>query len=495
MFRLKLSPAGLTLLLPGGAPLNDALFAQGVEFPCGGHGRCKGCRVKVLEGALPVLAAERERLTAPELDAGWRLACLHQVAGDLHLELAQWEMPVLGDATPFPFQPRAGFGVAVDLGTTTLVAQLVDLGTGTVLAVASALNAQARFGADVMSRLEHAARGGQPMLNELIRSQVGRLVGDLLRQAGIASPARVALVGNTAMHHLFCGLPVAPLARYPFRPDRVGRIRFSAGELGWPGPAGVPVEFLPCIGGFVGADVLAGIIATGMAQGDGLTALVDLGTNGEIVVGDRKRLLATSTAAGPAFEGARITHGMRAATGAISAVRVADGALACRVIGGGPARGLCGSGLVDAIAAGLDLGRIEPSGRMPGPPLQLRDGIVLMPADVREFQLAKGAIAAGLRLLTEKLGATLGDLARVHLAGAFGNYVDTASACRVGLLPVPPGKILPAGNTALLGAKLALFQDPGPWDRTGRFVEHVALNEDPEFQDVYVDEMGFPGGV
>ena len=493
MARLRLSPAGSDLALAEGTPLIEALAAQGVEFPCGGHGRCLGCRVKVLEGTLPVLEPERDRLAPADLDAGWRLACLHQLAGDLHLELAQWDLPVLGDDRVFPFQPRPGFGVAVDLGTTTLVAQLVSLQSGEVLAVQSALNGQARCGADVMSRLECAERDGQAGLGSLIRAQVGGLVGALLGQAGVEELARVVVVGNTAMHHLFGGVPIAALARYPFRPLLPGRLTFSAQEFQWPVPGNPRVEFLPCIGGFVGADVLAGVIATGMPGRAELSALVDLGTNGEIVVGSRDRLLATSTAAGPAFEGARITHGMRAATGAIGAVRLERGALACRVIGGGPARGLCGSGLVDAIAAGLDLGRIDPGGRMAGPALQLQDGVALLQADVREFQLAKGAIAAGLRLLTARLGATLDDLVRVHLAGAFGNYVDPASACRVGLLAVPPARIDPAGNTALLGAKLALFQDPGDWDRVARSIEPVALNEDPDFMDVYVEEMGFPG--
>jgi uncharacterized 2Fe-2S/4Fe-4S cluster protein (DUF4445 family) len=173
-------------------------------------------------------------------------------------------------------------------------------------------------------------------------------------------------------------------------------------------------------------------------------------------------------------------------------VRSTGGALDCRVIGGGPARGLCGSGLVDAIAAGLELGRIAPSGRLAGASLPLRDGVALSQADVREFQLAKGAIAAGLRLLAARLGAAPEDLTQVHLAGAFGNYVQVPSACRVGLLEVPPDRVAPAGNTALLGAKLALFQDPGRWDRAAAGIEAVALNLEPAFQEAYVEAMGFP---
>jgi len=523
---LDLTPAGLHLDVAPGTPLQEMLFAHGVEFPCGGRGRCRGCRVRVLGGSLPVTGEEERLLTPPELADGWRLACRHEIAGDLRLELAQWEMPVLGDASSFAFTPREGLGVAVDLGTTTLVAQLVDLQTGDVLAVRSALNAQARHGADVMSRIEFAVQGGQGELTKLIRDQIGGLIGQLLEsgQAGASQSmdsqqthgrdahvprsfkeldapgrsdrpfARVALVGNTVMHHLFCGLSVAPLARHPFESSRLDRCRFAPGELGWKLPEATVVEFLPCLGGFVGSDILAGIVATGLHESAELTALIDLGTNGEIVIGSRERLLCTSTAAGPAFEGARISMGMRAAPGAIGEVRVEQGAIVCRTLGGGAPRGLCGSGLVDAVAAGLELGRIAASGRMTaGASLPLAGAVTLSQGDVRELQLAKGAIAAGLCLLATRLGASLEDIRRVHLAGAFGNYVSRASARRIGLLHFPLERIVASGNTALHGARRALFEEPAAWEAVRRRVEHISLNEDPRFQDVYAREMQFSG--
>ena len=250
------------------------------------------------------------------------------------------------------------------------------------------------------------------------------------------------------------------------------------------------IEFLPCLGGFVGSDILAGIVATGLHESRDLVALMDLGTNGEVVVGNREKMLCTSTAAGPAFEGARISQGMRAATGAISEVRVEDGFLSCRVIGGGEARGLCGSGLVDAVAAGLELEWIHPSGRMAnGRVMPLAGNIQLLPSDVRELQLAKGAIAAGLKILAGRFGVTPGELKQVHLAGAFGNYISRTSAQKIGLLRLPLNRIVPAGNTALLGAKLALFDATETWDAVVRRVEHISLNEDESFQDVYVEEM------
>jgi uncharacterized 2Fe-2S/4Fe-4S cluster protein (DUF4445 family) len=225
-----------------------------------------------------------------------------------------------------------------------------------------------------------------------------------------------------------------------------------------------------------------------------LLALLDLGTNGEVIVGHRDRILCTSTAAGPAFEGARISSGMRAATGAISQVQAENGALACQVIGSGEARGVCGSGLVDAIAAGLELKWIQPSGRLASCiALPLAGKISLQQADVRELQLAKGAIAAGLRILTARLGAALGDIQQLHLAGAFGNYISRVSAKRIGLLNLPLERVVPAGNTALLGAKRALFAPSGAWDDLASRIEPVALNEAPDFQDIYAEEMRFPG--
>jgi len=497
--RIELQPLGTVLTVERGTPLQDVLFAQGVEFPCGGRGRCKGCRVKVLEGALPVTAEDQRLLTAAEIAAGWRLACRAEAHADLKLELAQWEAAILADDSTFAFTPQEGLGVAVDLGTTTLVAQLLDLRTGHVLAVRTALNAQAQHGADIMSRVDYAvAGGGQSRLTQIIRAQIGGLIDHLLQTSGRRGEElrNVVLVGNTVMHHLFSGISVEPLAHHPFEPSQDGLKIFRAEELSW--RFGKPaVRFLPCLGGFVGSDILAGILATPLHQNEGLIGLVDLGTNGEIVIGNRERMLCASTAAGPAFEGARISMGMRAATGAISEVTVREGQLHCHVLGQGTPRGLCGSGLVDAVAAGLDLGWINPAGKLAnGKPLLLCAPVELTQGDVRELQLAKGAIAAGIRLLVEQWGAKLEDLGRLYLAGAFGNYINRASAKRIGLLPFGPEKVVPAGNTALLGAKLALFElyeADGAYEGLRRKVQHVALNEDPHFHEVYVDEMGFSG--
>lgn len=492
---VHLVPKGQTLQLERGTLLQDVLFDEGVEFPCGGRGRCKGCRIRVLEGALPVTREDQAVLSPEELAQGWRLACRARVDNSLRLELAQWEAPILADNSAFDFHPGEGLGVAVDLGTTTLVAQLIDLFSGNVLAVQSAFNAQARHGADIMSRIDFAAQGGQPVLQSLIREQLGNMLQALF--AASNAPAgnlrQVVLAGNTVMHHLFGGVSVEPLSHVPFEPVQDGLLEFEARELGWPFPC--PVRFLPCLGGFVGSDILAGILATRLHRSEQLAGLIDLGTNGEIVFGTRQQLRCASTAAGPAFEGARISMGMRAAHGAISEVSLSGGQLHCRVLGNGPPRGICGSGLVDAAAAGLELGSILSTGKMrSGTALSLAPPVAVTQKDIRELQLAKAAIAAGVRVLLQQNSAQLEDVTCLYLAGAFGNYINRASAQRIGLLPFPPEKVKPAGNTALLGAKLALF-DHGADDACASIrqrVEHVCLDQDPQFQEIFVDEMQFP---
>jgi uncharacterized 2Fe-2S/4Fe-4S cluster protein (DUF4445 family) len=459
--RIDLEPLGRRIEVERGAPLQDALFAYGVEFPCGGRGRCNRCRVKVLNAGA---------------DADWRLACEMRAESDLTLEVAQWDAAILADNSSFEFTPQEGRGIAVDLGTTTVVAQWVDLSSGQVLDVRTALNPQVAYGADIMTRVEFALNpDGQEKLHGLAQRAIAEMVRDW-------PASRMTVVGNTVMQHLFCGLDVTPLSHRPFEPEP----RSLA-----PIPLDSITRFLPSLGGFVGSDILAGILATRMLESEHLTALIDLGTNGEIAIGGRERIVCASTAAGPAFEGGRISMGMRAATGAISEVDVKDGRLDCHVLGKGKARGICGSGLVDAVAAGLDLDLVAPNGRLISAPLRLAPPVALTQRDIRELQMAKAATAAGVEVLLRRLGARLEEIRTVYLAGAFGNYVNRASARRIGLIEFPLEAIEQAGNTALLGAKLALFRD-FDYDQIRRRIEHVPLAEDPEFMETYVAKMAFP---
>ncbi len=501
--RIRLLPLQKTVDVSRGALLQDVLFSYGVEFPCGGHGRCKGCRVRVLEGTLPVTSDQEDILTASELAGGWRLACRCKADNDLTLDIGQWEAAILSDESQFEFAPSEGLGIAVDLGTTTLVVQLVDLKSGQVLGVRTSLNPQARFGSDIMSRVQYAlSTDGAAKMRAIIRQGIGDLISGVTENGSRVGKElrRIVIVGNTVMHHLFCGIDVFPLSHYPFEPVDDGLRQFSAGELGWEIAGDPAVQFLPCLGGFVGSDILAGILATAMHQSPDLVGLIDLGTNGEVVLGSREGMLCASTAAGPAFEGARIKMGMQAATGAISEVETRAGELICRVLGGVQARGICGSGLVDAVAIGLEQGRISISGRFVGgiEEWMLAPPVSLCQNDIRELQLAKGAIAAAVRILLQQLGAQPQGLKRLFLAGAFGNYINRNSARRIGLIDFPPEIVTAAGNTALLGAKLALFMDAGEMSTLAgvrNLVQHMSLAAEPRFHEIYIHSMFFPGNT
>jgi uncharacterized 2Fe-2S/4Fe-4S cluster protein (DUF4445 family) len=495
--QLTLFPLKKTIEVERGTPLRDILFTHGVEFPCGGRGRCKGCRIRLISGHLPITSPQQKMLSQRELDDGWRLSCQCNADSDLTIELGQWEASVLSDDTEFSFTPREGLGIAVDIGTTTIVAQLLDLSSANVLSVRTALNPQARYGADIMSRISGAVLDGvQPKLVELVRKQVGKMIGGLLtsHENSDGEVRQVVLVGNTVMHHLFSNLDIAPLSYYPFESPNLGSQHFKSRDLGWDIPGDPPVTFLPCPGGFVGSDILAGVIATGLHEHTDYTCLIDLGTNGEIVVGNKERILCCSTAAGPAFEGAGISHGMRASTGAISEVDIEDGKLSCAVIGHVPPRGICGSGLVDAIARMLDLKMVGSDGLILGEndSIEVCPPITLTQLDIRQLQLAKGAIAAGVRILLREMGISSDDVKSVYLAGAFGNYVDSESARRIGLLSFREDQIVPAGNTALRGAKMTLFLEPEVSANLQKRMVHIGLSTDPDFQDIFVEEMGFP---
>jgi uncharacterized 2Fe-2S/4Fe-4S cluster protein (DUF4445 family) len=488
LVRIRLEPLAIAFDIARDASLAPSLAEHGVEFPCGGEGICGGCGVRVLAGTLPITAADREQFSGQQLAAGWRLACQARAGEPLVLECGQWHMDVLTDTARLAAGRKQGLGIAIDLGTTTVAAQMVDLASGNVLAVETMLNPQSPWGSDVMSRIRAVLEGADlaTPIRAGLRDVVVRLAGG--REHEIAE---VVLVGNTVMHHLFSGLDVEPLAHVPFASPALGEQRFRAGELGWPLGESCEIRFASCIGGFVGSDILAGMIAAGLTQGEELTALIDLGTNGEIAIGSRRGVVCASTAAGPAFEAGAIRMGMRAVAGAVSHVSLGNGALHATVIGDVAARGICGSGLVDAVAAGLRSGAVFPSGRVADGSkiLPIAEPVVLYQSDIRELQLAKGAIAAGFKLLLKQMGAGVRDLQSVSLAGAFGNYVQIDSAIDIGLLAAPKELIHAAGNTALRGAKMMLLEEESP---VLPKIEHCSLAADPHFQEEFAACMAFP---
>jgi len=414
------------------------------------------------------------------------------------------------------------FGVAFDIGTTTIVGYLMDLGTGEEVEVSAGMNPQVACGDDVISRIGYVMEHGDG-LDRLHRNLIEALnehIADLCRKAGVAPEEiyLICVVGNTCMHHLFLKLDPRNLAATPFVPVISDPLVVPAERLGLDVHPQARVLVLPNIAAYVGADIVGGILATGLWERRNPCLLVDIGTNGEIVLSAGGRIMACSAAAGPAFEGARIRYGMRGAPGAID--RVAIGTkVVYTTIGGERPRGICGSGLVDAVAEMLRVGVLDPSGRIRSPeefegPGNIRKRIVegengydfvLVPSeegesiritqkDVRELQLAKGAIRAGIEVLKNEMGVQDRDL-EILLAGAFGNYIDRSSALRIGLLPpVDLERVVPVGNAAGQGAKLALRskEEFKRAQEITREVSYVELSARPELMEYLAEYMLFP---
>ena len=434
------------------------------DHPCGGRGRCGKCRVLARGGLSPAAPEERKHLTAAELDAGMRLACLARICGpDADIELPREGRLLVETGLPLhrlAWEPwAAGLGISVDIGTTTVAAYLWDLDGREPLGGASCKNPQERLGADVVSRLDASLAGRGGDLRACITACIAELAQDLCRQAGrsVTDIGGAVITGNTAMLYLLRELDVHDIALAPFR----ARHRFGeyvpAAELGLSWGADCRVYLPPCISAYVGADITCGLLACGALQADGPALLADVGTNGEMALLSGGTLYGCATAAGPAFEGVGISCGSGAVPGAIDAVTAVDGALRVHVIGGSKASSLCGSGLLDAVAALRRLELVEDSGFMEEDALSLTPGVALLRRDIRAFQLAKSAICAGVDTLLHTAGLRASGVKTVWLAGGFGCRLSPESAGAVGMLPLPlVPSVRAVGNAAAAGAALLL---------------------------------------
>ena len=495
------------------------------------------------EELLPAVRKVRVELPEPSLaDGAADLLRLAQAAGPVEADLAMLRRlggalrdggfsgtAVVAGRRLIDFEPGDTTGeclaAAFDVGTTTVVGSLLDLVGGQELAVASAVNPQVSFGDDVLSRIRHAGDGRLEELRDAVVSAVNDIIGRLC-QAASARRERIyeaAFAGNTTMQHLLCGIDPSPLGQVPFTPAHGRGLALSASELGVDIHRSAEAYVFPVVGGFVGGDTVAGILATGLTGRDGPVMMVDIGTNGEIVLASDGQVWAASTAAGPAFEGARISCGMRAADGAIEKV-VFDGDVRLGVIGAADPAGLCGSALVDLAAELLRSGLLTSAGRLLGPdelpagtPDALRRrvaadssgvrfilaagqgdaaAVILTDRDVRELQLATGAIRTGVAILLDQAALAAGDLAGVYLAGAFGSFIRRSNAQRLGLLPGDVGheKIHYVGNASLSGARWALLSTRARKraEDIARATQHVELSRDPDFQARFAEAMIFP---
>jgi len=420
------------------------------------------------------------------------------------------------------------FGAAVDIGTTTVVASLINLTDGKTVAVASQTNPQVTFGDDVISRIQYCRdnKDGLEILHRRIISGINELLRETCEKSGV-EPTQIyelTAAGNATMQHLFLKVPVAQIAQAPYVSAFADAVNVNAAQLGLDIHPEGNIYIMPSVAAHVGGDTVAVTLATAMRHSDKINMALDIGTNGEIVLGSREKLLACSTAAGPAFEGARIRQGMRGAAGAIERVHIHED-VELLVIGGQAPTGICGSGLIDAVAELLIAGVLDNSGRLRNhdelpeninPALRRRlikfegnpafilsfasqtkhgEDILLTQRDIRELQLGKGAIHAGLVTLINHLGIETSNIDRLYLAGAFGNYIRPESARRIGLLPdIELAKIQGVGNAASTGAKEVLLNKQARQhaEQLSREIEYVELASRKEFQEIFTSSMMFP---
>ena len=447
--------------------LLDVLRRNGVSVtaPCGGNGTCGKCRVTL-------------RANGAETSV---LACRTAVTEDCEVVLETAEGGVIcADGTGEPLRAdhgRSGFGAAVDLGTTTVAVKLFDLADGTEIGSASAWNAQAPYGGDVITRCQFCMerQDGLQILGGLIRRQIRELVEEICRKQGVSihDVKEGYLAGNTVMQHIAFGLSPAGIAVAPFKPETL----FEQNET----LAMDPLMFrcAPCVAGYVGGDITAGLLASGLNEKKGLSLFLDVGTNGEMALGGADGFLSCAVASGPAFEGAGISCGMASTAGAVSHVRWNGSEPELDVIGGGEPKGICGSGLLDLLAMLLDLGIVDESGYLLPPEeapggfeawleededgngiFFLTDEVYFTAADVRQLQLAKAAVAAGISVLMREAKVSFDEIESLVLAGGFGSHMSAESAVAIGMLPEALlEKIVCVGNSSLTGASMALLSE------------------------------------
>lgn len=605
---LKSQHGNFSLVCKPGQTILEALGAdhrRGIETPCGGKGTCGKCLVKV-EGAgiSPVSETERKKLSSSELGAGFRLACIAKVTGELTVTLAgkadevvileesiefsdrlypcveksfgTLQVPTLEDqrdditrmrehfnltdhevsfavtaALPdvmrnsncavtavynekelIAVEPgdntAVNYGLAVDIGTTTVVVYLLDLTTGKKIGTASDLNVQKAYGQDVISRINHAITNedGLEILHRGIIDQLGELIDRIVDTHDIdkTNIYSMTVAGNTTMMHLAAGIQPKNIAAAPFIPAFLELTRVTAADLGLNLPPAAQIYLLPGISAYIGADITAATLASGMAALPETSLLIDIGTNGEIMFGNKDRLLSCSTAAGPAFEGASIHDGVGGITGAIDTVGYTEGNVTITTIGGAKPIGICGSGIVDAISVFIYLGLIDSTGRIlpldeieseegkaladkiteydgqlaiilaPASESETGEAIILTQKDVREIQNAKASIAAGIKTLIKTAEKSMDEIETVYLAGGFGSYIDKHHAVHLGLIPKElEHKITGIGNAAGSGAIISLLskEKMRECSSIAERTEYVELSSSPAFMDEYINSMVF----
>lgn len=529
------------ILVKEGTSLLDALIAEKyyVTAVCGGKGRCGKCKVKVLKGEATVTEADQAVFSKEELKDGWRLSCRLYPSDDLEIMLEQNDEKEFEILTEFQSgkstennktivtslrnasntmngadeniekqtenNQEKGYDVAVDIGTTTIVLSLLERNSRKTIHSVSTINGQRVYGADVISRIQASTEGKKQELQESVRSDLKKGFEKLLAETGISSDKvmRFVIGANTTMGHLLMGYACDTLGVYPFTPVNIDYIRGSDKEILGFGKGNMEVILLPGISTYVGGDIVSGMYACGFHESDDVCLLVDLGTNGEMALGNKEKVLVTSTAAGPAFEGGNITWGTGSIPGAIAAAEIHGTDVSVKTIGNKPPQGICGTGVVEIIAELVREEIVEDTGAMDDdyfddgfPIAETPNGktIVFTRKDVREIQLAKAAIRAGLETLILRYGIKKEDVVKVYVAGGFGFKLNIEKAIAIGMFPVEfAGRIEAVGNSSLAGAMKYLQEEKGEShiDKLVKNSAEIGLSSDKDFNDFYMDYMFF----
>ncbi|NLL63517.1 MAG: DUF4445 domain-containing protein [Ruminococcaceae bacterium] len=529
-YNVTFMPANITVSVPENTTIMDAerIAKLGFEYPCGGNGICNKCDVQIaVNGKTTVvkscstiissdmivtlnISENTEKVLTENLNFSCEInspvSVLHEMMPNAKAILFNDEVI---DVRKDDFTP---LGVAFDIGTTTVAAYLLNLFTGEQIDTVGSLNNQVKYGSDVISRCTYVVKNGVEEMQKCILNQAESMIAELLKKNN-KSPGDVylvSIVGNTCMQHIFAGLDTTSLVTVPYVPAVKKAITDNAKKYLKSVNENARIVILPVIAGFIGADTVAVALATRFYQKKEISLLLDIGTNGEIVLGNSDRWVACSTASGPAFEGAKIVKGMRAASGAIDHAYYENSEFKYTTIDSSPAVGICGSGLIDIVKVLLDEGVILPTGRFnkryerslrdrmttvdTETRFNITEDVYITQKDIREVQLAKGAIAAGIEILTQVLDISYTDIEKVYIAGAFGNFMKPSSMCGIKLVPPElEEKIVPVGNAAGNGAKLALLSKEELKNATfvSEKTEFIELASHKNFQEIFIKNLDF----
>ena len=497
--KIKIKIDKKIILAENGQKIGEIL---NMDFPCGGHGKCGKCKVKIKSPRLPHSGRELQSLSTEEIKQGIHLACITPVQEGMEIETLSQDKSaknkIISDGFMPEFEQKPAFdkfGVSVDIGTTTIAARLYDT-NGNIMANQTMLNPQSTWGADVISRIEASIAQGGKKLAVSVQGAIDSLICEMCKTSHIESHdvQQVVITGNTVMLSLLTATSVEPLSKAPFLCERLFGETIFAKDIGLTSLCDKTSVYLPgCVAAFIGADVVSALLASDICNKGRTQLLVDIGTNGEMALWHKQKLYFCSTAAGPAFEGVGISMGMPGKSGAIDRVEIANNTLVAHTIDNATPCGICGSGIVDAVACLLRLGLVDETGYLQDDAV-ISAPVIITPNDIRAVQLSKSAICAGIYTLINAAGIDCEDIDNVYIAGGFGSYLNLANAGEIGLLPKElVSKTKSIGNAALSGASMMLL-NPEFKTSVTRYINNadvLELSTDSFFMEKYIEEMCF----